>query len=190
MRSLISALILAAGASDAAWADCWATPPDGPPITFTATQAGAPISGSFHEYQGRVCLPEPGEAGSAEFKVATASVDMGVPEFDTEMCGPLWFDCKQWPEATFRADEVVDLGEGSFHVVGKLTLRDVTRPFTTDVRLERTGDGIDASGEFEFSRLDFQVGQGEWSDTRWVGETVTVRLETPLVPSAPRPTGE
>lgn len=177
---VVAALIAAAGAAHAA---CWQTTETPPPVTFTATQAGAPINGRFLEYQGRLCLPDADGSGRAEVDINTGSIDMGVPEFDAEMRGPLWFDSKRWPRAEFRADRVEHVDGNRYRISGKLTIRDVTRPFSAEVEVTPAADTLEVAGQIELSRLAFDVGHGEWSDTRWVGDKVTVHLSTTLSPA-------
>jgi polyisoprenoid-binding protein YceI len=178
--ALVAAPFTAAGAAHAA---CWQTTDKPPPVTFTATQAGAPITGRFLEYQGRLCLPDAGGSGQASVDIRTGSIDMGMPEFDKEMRGPLWFDSERWPRAEFRASRVEHLDGNRYRISGELTIRDVTRPFSAEVELNPGSDSLHVAGDVELSRLAFDVGTGEWSDTRWVGDKVTVHLSTTLSPA-------
>ncbi|HEV2213392.1 MAG TPA: YceI family protein, partial [Gammaproteobacteria bacterium] len=94
MRSLcaLSALCLI---SSAACADCWQPVPETSKLSFTATQAGAPLEGTFHHYDARLCL----DAGSGSLKVSvqTASVDTQLPELDEALRGADFFDVTHWP---------------------------------------------------------------------------------------------
>ncbi len=60
----------------------------------------------------------------------------------------------------------------------RLTLRDVTRDVTLSFTFEPAADSGTAvlEGGTTVRRLDFGVGQGEWRDTRWVGDEVTIRF--------------
>jgi polyisoprenoid-binding protein YceI len=62
---------------------------------------------------------------------------------------------------------------------------------TRDVRLRFTfkpgADGRTAvlAGGTTVQRLDYGVGQGEWTDTQWVGNEVRIRFELHLKNTAP-----
>jgi len=170
-------------AAGAAPTGCWQTTNDPPPVTFTATQAGAPITGRFLHYEGRLCLPDGDGSGQAKVDISTGSIDMGMSEFDKEMRGPLWFDSERWPRAEFRADRVEHLDGNRYRISGELTIRDITRPFSAEVELNPTSGSLDVAGDVELSRLAFDLGTGEWSDTRWVGDEVTVHVSTTLAPA-------
>ena len=41
-------------------------------------------------------------------------------------------------------------------------------------------DGPLLQGETRINRLDYKVGVGEWEDTRWVGDEVTLKFAVKL----------
>jgi polyisoprenoid-binding protein YceI len=172
-------LALSAGAR----AGCWLTPAEPSPLGIVASQAGAPISGAFTRYSGRLCLPDAGQPGSARVEIDTASIDMGTPEFDAEMRGPLFLDVSSWPTAEFIAESVTPLGEDRYRVTGALRIRDITLPLTSEFTTRAVDGGLRVSAEVIINRLDFDLGLGEWQDTRWVGAEVTIRAEADLVPA-------
>ena len=64
---------------------------------------------------------------------------------------------------------------------GTLTLRGVTRPVSVRFRFERSPEGgARLDGSARLRRLDFGVGQGEWTSTEWVGDEVEVSFELRL----------
>lgn len=183
MKTLITAALLVIAGT--LHAGCWTTPPTLTPVTFAASQAGAPIEGTFSRYAGRLCLPEDGNEGLASVEIETASIDMGLPEFNAEMRGPLFFDSDRWPLARFEAERLEALGNDRYRVSGTLTIRDLSRPLTAELTLREAGGRLEATGDIPLQRLDFDLGTGEWADTRWVGNDVTVQLDTELVPETP-----
>ena len=70
-------------------------------------------------------------------------------------------------------------GPGRYTAQGRLTLRDVTRDVTVSFTFKPAADGRTAmlAGGTTVRRLDFGVGQGEWRDTRWVGDEVTIQFD-------------
>ena len=180
MRTLPGAgAALLAGSLHAA---CWTTSEPVAAVTFVASQAGAPIRGTFSRYRGTLCLPTAGDAGSAMVEIDTASIDMGLPEFNAEMRGPLFFESERWPTATYAAETIEALGDDAYRFTGTLSIRDISRPLSTELTLTSSGPTLEVSGAITLNRLDFDLGTGEWADTRWVGNEVTVQLDTSLEP--------
>jgi polyisoprenoid-binding protein YceI len=180
LKGSLIALVLFLSATGVA-AECWQTPDDPSPLRFVASQAGAPIEGSFGRYSGRLCLPSAQGPGSASVEIDTSSIDMGTPEFDAEMRGPLFLAVSDWPTAEFAADTIVAGGEGRYQVSGELRIRDITLPLTTEFGADMRADTLHIVAEVPFDRLDFDLGLGEWQDTTWVGAEVTVKVDTLLV---------
>lgn len=164
-------------------ARCWQTAASVEPVLFTASQTGAPIQGSFSVYQGSLCLPEAESGGSASVEIQTASIDMGLPEFNAEMRGPLFFESNRWPTAVFSADDIEQEGDNTYRVTGTLTIRDVSKPLTVTLTLTPQGENLHVSGALRLSRLAFDIGTGEWADTQWVGDEVIIALNNTLVPA-------
>ena len=165
-------------------ADCWVLVPQAGKIVFTGTQAGAPVQGTFSDYDGRVCIDGRDPADSRiRVSVRTASVDTQLPELDEALRGPDFFDSARWPQAVFESESVKSLGQGRYQVTGKLSLRDVTREISVPVKLTSAAGG-DArlEGRLSFERLDYHIGLGQWADIGWVGNRVEVTVSGALKP--------
>lgn len=71
-------------------------------------------------------------------------------------------------------------GEG-YLAQGTLTLRGVARPVPVRFTFERLADGgARLTGSTTLSRLEFGVGQGEWTSTEWIGDAVEVSFDLRL----------
>ena len=184
-------LLAAAGMTAAtAHADCWTSVPEGSSVTFNASQAGSAMQGTFHKYDAQLCLDKSG--GSLHVSVQTGSVDTQLPELDEALRGTDFFDVTRWPAAVFQSDALKPLGNGRYQLSGKLTIRDQTRdvvlPFTWTVQGE--GKSARLEGQLRIKRLDYQVGQGQWADTHWVGDPVDLTFAVIFRPAAPAPGGK
>lgn len=168
-----------------AGAQCWNAVPQASVITFNVSQAGAPLQGTFHDYDGLVCIGGSESDDRIRVNVRTTSVDTQLPELDEALRGPDFFDSARWPQAVFESQTVRALGQGRYQVTGKLTLRDVTRevsvPFTWTPAA--SGDAT-LKGQLAIQRLDYHIGLGQWTDTRWVGNQVQVDFSVSLKPVA------
>ena len=72
-----------------------------------------------------------------------------------------------------RSDRQV--ARGTLDIKGKRRNADV--PF----RLGEIGGKPVVSGSFTLDRLDYGIGTGEWSDTRWLGAEVKVEFSAALL---------
>jgi len=172
------ALALPPGA--AAAAETW-TLEETSTIGFTAFQKDQPVQGRFEAFTAEIVFDRDDLAGSRiTVEIDTASVDTGHKDRDSTLRSSQFFDVEQWPSARFASDELIHQGGDAYEARGTLTIRDVSEeialPFAltiteTDGRLE-----AHAEGEVTISRLDFDIGRGEWSDTSQIGEDVVVRV--------------
>jgi polyisoprenoid-binding protein YceI len=152
-------------------------------LTFAATQAGARFDGAFQEFETTIVF-DPADLAGSRFRVAvaTATADTRDAERDATLKGKEFFDATRWPKATFETTEFKSLGKNRYEALGRLTIRDVTRNVRLPFTFTAAADGRTATlaGGTTVSRLDFGVGQGEWTDTTWVGNPVEIRFELRL----------
>lgn len=170
------ALALAAfGAAFAATA--WRTETKESTLTFSGTQAGAPFTAAFERFTVQVSF-DPKDLATSRFDVAVdvKSVNSKDQERDDTIRGGDFLDAARWPSARFVAEKFTDKGGGQFTGVGKLTLRDVTRDVPIDFTFTTEGTATWLKGRTVVKRLDFNVGQGDWKDTAWVGNDVTINF--------------
>ena len=146
-------------------------------IRFVTKQMNVPVEGQFRKFDGTVFFDpvRPG-ATKADFTVELASIDLGNEEGETEAKRKLWLDTGVFPTAKFSATSVKSFGNNKFEAAGQLTIkgisREVTAPFTvTEANQLRT-----VEGQFALKRLQYKIGEGQWSDTDTVADEVTVRF--------------
>jgi len=179
-RTGLASMLLAACTAVAS-TDCWQPDMAASRVVFVASQAGAPFEGSFKKFSGSICLdPAHPETGNIDITIDTAGVDTGIPEFDDALRGADFFDTAHWPTAHFASTGIKSTGEGKYSVRGRFTLRDVTREIEVPFAMAPAKTGMQISGETVIKRLDYNIGLGEWRDTRWVGDEVTLRFTVAL----------
>jgi polyisoprenoid-binding protein YceI len=147
-------------------------------VIFVTKQMGVPVEGKFRTFDATLDLdPKKPEAGSASVQINMLSALLGVPEADAELPKSTWFDVAKFPEATFRSTAIKGLGNGKFMVNGKLTIKSVVRELAVPVTITQAGATSTATGAFVVKRLDFTIGQGEWTDTTVVANDVQVKFK-------------
>jgi polyisoprenoid-binding protein YceI len=177
----VSLLTLTAGLALAAAQ--WSVQPKGSTLTFVGNQAGADFEGAFQKFTADIRF-DPQSLATSRFDVTIdlASVNTRDSERDDIIRGPDLFAVQQYPTARYVAAKFTAKGGGKYTATGKLTLRNVTRDVPIDFTFETNGNGAWLKGGARFKRLDFGVGQGEWKDTEWVGNDVTVKFALKLAP--------
>lgn len=178
---LVATLLAATAPSAAAQVPALQVLPQGSEISFTTRQMGVPVEGRFTRFAAQVALdPKKPEAGRVSFTVDTGSARFGSAELDAEVPKPIWLGVARFPQATFTSRSVRAAGPGRYEVVGELTIKGATQPVTVPVQVAPAGGGHVATGSFTLKRLDFRIGEGEWTDTSLLANDVVVRLKLAL----------
>ena len=155
-------------------------------IGFTTKQMGVPVDGKFSAFSAQIVLdPKKPETGAVSFSIDTGSARFGSAELDAEVPKPTWLSVAQFPKATFQSSSVKSAGAGRFEVAGKLTIKGSVRDITVPVQVLQSGSTSTASGAFTIKRLEFKVGEGEWTDTSLLANDVQVRFKLVLSGMAP-----
>jgi len=179
-------LALAAGP---AWsATAWSSDPATGKLKFVATQAGGEFEASFKRFTPAVSFASDDLAHSRfTVEIDLSSTDTGEADRDNTLKGKDFFAVSQWPAAHFETQSFRATGTGAYEATGKLTLRNVTHEVRLPFTFKPAPDGLTAvlAGGTTIRRLDYGVGQGEWSDTEWVGNDVRIRFELHLKRATP-----
>jgi polyisoprenoid-binding protein YceI len=155
-------------------------------IAFTSRQMGVPVDGRFRKFDAQVAFdPKKPEVGTVALRIDLASISMGAPESEAEVVKAPWFDTARFPQATFQSSSIKAAGPGRYEVAGKLGIKGAQRDVVVPVTLAQAGGTTTASGTFVIRRLDFKIGDGEWSDTSMVANDVQVRFKLALTGVAP-----
>ena len=150
-------------------------------ITFTSRQMGVPVDGRFKKFDARVTFdPQHPETAKIALTIDLASVSLGAAEVEEEIAKPDWFNTKRFPQATFTSSSVKAAGPGRFEVSGKLVIKSLSRDVVVPVALTQKTSVTTASGMFTIKRLDFKIGDGDWSDTSMVADPVQVKFRLVL----------
>jgi len=152
--------------------ECLAIDSKASEIGFEVLQAGMPVRGRFERIGGEVCL-ENETVMRIDAWIAPASAVTGVADIDATLKQDAFFAVEKFPRAGFSTDRI-ETADGESVVYGRLHVKEVERELAVPFRMQKSADVYTARGRFEISRLDFGIGTGEWSDTEWLAENVTV----------------
>jgi polyisoprenoid-binding protein YceI len=172
--SYLFVLVLVCG-SVALAATQWTLQPKESKLTFVGIQADAQFEGAFERFTADIKFDPKDLAGSRfDVKIDMASVDSKDSERDDTMKSDDLFAVKQFPTAHYVADKFTAKGGNKFTGAGKLTLRNVTREVPIEFTFEQKNGSAWLKGSAPLKRLDFGVGQGDWKETKEVGNDVKV----------------
>jgi polyisoprenoid-binding protein YceI len=153
----------------------------GSEIGFTTRQMGVPVDGKFGKFSAQVALdPKQPASGSVAFSIDTSSARFGSAEIDAEVPKAIWLDSKRFPQASFQSTAIKAAGPGRFEIAGQLSIKGQAREVVVPVSLTQAGANGTASGQFTIKRLDFKVGEAEWTDTSLLANDVVVRFKLVL----------
>ena len=176
-------LLLLLGVSTGLWAKppCWTIDGDSS-LAFTGEQAGAPAHGQFKDFSVKFCFDPSAAQGALDVSVALKSVDTRNDTRDDTLRGSDFFDVAQYPTAEYHANTFEAAGDNRFRAKGTLQLHGVAKPVPVAFSFKTTdgGNKAEAKGEASLDRREFNVGQGRWSGTRWVGSTVKLGFDLKL----------
>ncbi|MDQ0071401.1 polyisoprenoid-binding protein YceI [Variovorax boronicumulans] len=184
---LLTALLLAAATMPAAADPAAKLIADKSQIAFVTKQMGVPMEGAFKKFDAQIAFdPKKPEGGSVALQIDTASAGFGVQMSDAELPKAPWFDAAKFPQASFQSSAIKALGDGKFEMAGKLTIKGTSKYVTVPVTIAPAGGNYAvATGYFTIQRLDYKVGDGEWTDTSVVGNDVQVRFKLTLAGLGP-----
>jgi polyisoprenoid-binding protein YceI len=151
-------------------------------ITFVAKQMGVPLDGKFGKFDAQVAFDtKKPEAGKITFTIDLGSAVVGDAETVKELKKPDWFSVVKFPSATFTSSAIKAAGPGKFEVVGNLSIKGNVKPVTVPVTVAPGAAGVSiAQGSFLLKRVDFKIGEGDWSDFSIVANDVTVKFKLAL----------
>lgn len=151
-------------------------------ITITGKQMGTPVTGQFKNFTAHIQFdPAKPAASKAMIEVDTASIDIGLEDFNQELRSKTWFDSKSHPKATFVASTIKASAAERMEASGKLTIKGTTREVTFPVAVKSEGTTRVFEGAVPIRRTEFNVGEGEWKATDTVADEVQIRFRL-LVP--------
>ncbi len=149
-------------------------------ISFVARQLGVPLAGRFKRFTVQSNFnPKSPQTSQIAFAIDLGSASVSA-EADPELGKADWFNVPKFPQASFQSTAIKALGGGKFEVAGKLAIKGNARDLVVPLQLSQAGALSTATGGFTLKRLDFKVGDGEWTDTSIVANEVQVKFKIVL----------
>ena len=181
--SSIAALILLAGPAGAT--EFRQVQPGESAVTFGFTQMGVPLEGKFNQFSAQIYFdPAKLDKAQARIEINVSSIDTGSAEGNEEVVGRKWFNAKDYPTASFVSTELKALGGNRYQATGKLSIKGRTLDVATPVTFQANGTHGAFDGTFTIKRLDYMIGEGEWTDVSSVANEIQIKFHV-VVNAAP-----
>lgn len=154
-------------------------------LTFTYTQMGVPLDGKFNNFSAQISFDPANIAkAQARIEINLAGIDTGSAEANAEVLGKQWFNAKTYPTAGFVSTGIRALGGNRYQAVGKLSIKGKTLDVATPVTFQSDGTRGVLDGAFTIKRLDYAIGEGEWTDVSTVANEIQIKFHL-VVNAAP-----
>ena len=146
-------------------------------ITFGYKQMNVPMDGKFNKFVAQIYFdPAKVAKAQARIEIDVTSIDTGSAEANEEVVGKLWFNAKTFPTASFVSTGIKSLGGNRYQASGKLSIKGKTLDVTTPVTFQATGTRGILEGTFTIKRLDYAIGEGEWTDVSTVADEIQIKF--------------
>jgi len=146
-------------------------------IGFTLTQMSSPMDGEFKHFSGNATLDlKHANTGRADITISTASIHLPTAQANSMAQSSDWFNVAKFPSAHFVASSIKPLGGNRYQFNGTLTIKGVTHPVSAPFTASQQGALTMVEGTLPVSRLSYKIGEGDWSDTDTVAETVQIKF--------------
>ena len=159
-------------------------------VNFTTTHFFTEVNGNFKEFNGTIQFdPDNLEESSATFSIPVSSVNTGNEKRDKHLLTEDFFDEKRFPKISFVSSKFVKKDDGTYAVLGELTIRDQTKtvglPFRVTGKMEhpfiKNTEIMGISLKTRINRSNFKVGTGTWAETAVVGDEVLININMELM---------
>lgn len=116
-------------------------------------------SGSFTQIKGAVKFDENDLSGSKfDLKIPVSSISTGNGMMNKKAQTEEWFNATKYPTITFVSTKIEKTGD-TYSILGKLTMKGVTKDKKIPAKLTKNGDALSFSGTFGVNRIEFKIGK-------------------------------
>lgn len=180
MRTLLLTALLAFGTP--AFAADYVQAPNSA-LAFAGKYQGAVFVGRLPGFVTKLSF-DPAQLQSAKLDVVIplATASTGNASYDTEMRGSAFFNAVKFPQARYSATKFRALGENRYAADGTLSLRGISQPVTLEFTWTPGANPV-LRGKATVNRLSFNVGGGQWADTKLLPNAIAVSTRVVLKPA-------
>jgi polyisoprenoid-binding protein YceI len=142
---VFAALLAALFSNASAAVETYTIDPVHSSVAFNIRHFVAKVPGKFNNFSGTIKVDRQNPANnSAEATIQTTSIDTDNQKRDTHLRSADFLEVANFPAMSFKSKSWKQTGEGTFDVVGDLTIKDVTKEVV--LKVTSLGFGPGAAG--------------------------------------------
>ncbi len=147
-------------------------------ISFKIKNAGIGVDGKFGKIISQLFIDESNPSKSTfTGTVESNSISTGIQLRDNHLKDKdEFFNVVKYPTIVMKSVSVVVKNKGIYNVTWDLTIKGVTRRFSTEVLTKVDGNNMIVSTQFKINRNDWNIGGSSLT----MGDAVTVKLNARL----------
>ncbi|MEM8800204.1 MAG: YceI family protein [Pseudomonadota bacterium] len=147
-------------------------------VQFSGIHAGNEFSGTFALWNADIAFEDTNlDATEISVTFDLASASTGNSLYDGTLPKADWFNVDATPTGLFTSTMISRTDEGSYHMLGLLTLRGKALPVEFDFTLNDADGFTHVVAELPIDRLAYGIGADSDPDASWVGQEITIRLD-------------
>lgn len=155
----------------------------GSTLAFAGKYQGEVFVGRFPGFSSTLSFdPQQLDASRLEVSIPLATATTSNAEYDGELRGASFFDSAKFPQARFVATRFRALGGNRYAADGTLTLRGIGKPVTLTFEWTPGANPV-LFGRAAVQRLAFDVGGGQWADTKLIPNAIAVSTRVVFKPA-------
>ncbi len=167
-------------------AGTWVADPAHSAVGFSVKHLGiATVRGSFEAFTAELVLADDLASGRITASIEAPSVNTQEAQRDEHLRSADFFDVSEFPQITFRADELRQTDDEDFEVHGELTMHGVTRQIVLQATVQgletdpwgQDRVGIEISGQISRGDYGMKFNQVLGSGNLLVSDTVKISLD-------------
>lgn len=160
----------------------WTVNPDESFIRFTAQQQGKAFEGKFTEFNASILFdPDNLEESEVTVTIPLQGVDAGDKDRNDTLPSKAWFSAKEFPVATFRSNQITEVGQGSYLAISSLSIKGMTHeielPFTLSPAKTAIGETTVMTGMISLDRTQWKIGEDPWNTGEWVSKGIKLNIQ-------------
>lgn len=167
----------------------WELDKDHTSVNFEVKHFFNTVNGNFTDFDGNFFFdPDNLEDSKFDFTVAVSSIETNNEKRNNHLKSADFFNVEKFPNIYFVSSGFDKISDTQYEVKGKLRIKDVIKNVT--IPFEITGnmehpmkEGATLMGlafNTTINRNDYNVGAGDWTSNKIVGENVKVSINTEL----------
>ena len=167
----------------------WELDKDHTSVNFEVKHFFNTVNGNFTDFDGNFFFdPDNLEDSKFDFTVAVSSIETNNEKRNNHLKSADFFNVEKFPDIYFVSTGFDKISDTQYDVKGKLrikdVIKDVTIPFEITGKMEHPmKEGATLMGlafNTTINRNDYNVGAGDWTSNKIVGENVKIAINTEL----------